>query len=155
MIADLDIKQVCDYLLHLVLDHVNVARGISLDARIAALIDYLDKEGFAKIGGMGETDIFGYGKGGMRGGVRTPDEFRNLVKQLFTPIVKRWNRDKVGFKMPNEGYGEPGTETLVNLITFADNFTLCASSFEELQTMINELTAKIQEAGLTWKVRKN
>ena len=57
--------------------------------------------------------------------------------------------------MPSNGYGESETYDVINLLTFADNFTLFASSYEQLQMMINELTARVQEVGPTWKIRKN
>ena len=60
VIADLDIKQAFDYLVHLVLDQVNVARGVSLDVRIAALMYYFGKEGLAKNqwdGGDGQIQL--------------------------------------------------------------------------------------------------
>ena len=147
------VRKAFDYKLDIVLDQFNIARGIPLEARIAALLDYINKEGFAKINGMDETERFPCEGGARQGGVRTPDEFRELIKQTLSPLLTEWKGKGEGFKMPNQGFLEDNTYALINLITFADNFTLFASSY--VQRMMDDMTARIEEVGLTWKVRKN
>ena len=70
-------------------------------------------------------------------------------------MIKDWEERGVGFKLPNRGFLEDDTCTFINLTTFADNFTLFASSYEKLQQMVDDITRRIQEVGLAWKVRRN
>ena len=151
--VDLDVKQAFDYMGHIALDDTNKQKGISTNARLAALRDYIDKKGEAKINGMETTEQFDYDSGGMQGGVRTPDEFNDLIKQIFSTMVEEWRTKGLGFKLWNDGFYTEGTYTLVNLITFADNFTIFAATYEELQTMLDDITERLTKVGMTWKVQ--
>ena len=53
--------------------------------------------------------------------------------------------------MWNKGYGIEGTYELINLETFADNITVFASGYAEMQRMTKELTEIITAIKLKWK----
>ena len=57
--------------------------------------------------------------------------------------------------MWNNGFLTAGTYGLINLITFADNFTILATTYEALQIMLDDITERLMKVGMTWKVKKD
>ena len=75
-------------------------------------------------------------------------------------MAQGWNERGIGFKMPNKGFtkeegGEGEDHHVVSMEIFADNVTLLASGYEEMQTMINEITVCMHRIKLKWKPGKD
>ena len=85
-------------------------RGVSTNVRLAALRDYTGKQAKARLNGVGETGEFRLGSGGRQGGVRTPDEWENLLKNEFASLAQDWHERGVGFKMHNKRVHQGGRE---------------------------------------------
>ena len=88
LINDLDIEQAFDYMNHIALDDGNESRGASINVRLAALRDYTGKKAKARLNGVGVTEEFRQGSGGRQGGVRTPDEWKNLLKKELAILAQ-------------------------------------------------------------------
>ena len=100
----MDVEQAFDYMNHIELDDANKGREVSTNVRLAALRDYTGKKAKARLNGVGETGEFRLGSAGRQGGVRTPDEWKNLLKKELATLAQEWHDRKVGFKMPKKGF---------------------------------------------------
>ena len=151
VVAGLDVEQAFDTMDHIEMDETNKARKVNLNARIAALKDYINKAAKAKLNGVGVTEDFEVETGGRQGGVRTPDEWKYMLKRGFTKPSKKWTDEGVGFKMSREGLGEPDSYDVINLEIFADNIYIFAGSSDQMQVMIDEVTVEMHKMRLRWK----
>ena len=88
LVGDFDVEQAFGYMDHEELDNVNRDREINVNASLAALRDYTDKNATARLDGVGTTPEFRLGTGGRQGGVRTSDEWKNLQTKRFSQICR-------------------------------------------------------------------
>ena len=62
---------------------------------------------------------------------RTPDEFNNIIHNIYTTIIVKWREERTGYHI--EGHE-------CNHVIWVGLIILIANDFEEMQTMVTELT---------------
>ena len=92
-------------------------------------------QAYINLPGAGPTSTFDFWRGGKQGGVETPDERRILVQHVLEPVVQRWHKTCVGFRLPDED----DAWLVVSHAIWADNIILFASGFGMLQSMITDV----------------
>ena len=82
-------------------------------------------------------------KGGVQGGVMTPDDWNDLIEDCLETLVEEWEKEGVGVSC-----GQAGR---LSHLVWADNIWLFARTREELERMQVQLTDRLEEKGLWWK----
>ena len=110
-----DVWTAFDEMKHGELQNANEYMGVSTEAQLASLMDCRNKTADMEISGVGKSEQFGLQKGGGQGGVRTPDEFNNMMQYALGTVgtwqlglvgfhfTDGWSRDQSGAKPPPVG----------------------------------------------------
>ena len=113
---------------------------------MATTQDYTNKTARLHLTETVKTDEIPFTQGGWQGGTRTPDEFSTIIHNIYAKTITKWREEGTGYYIKG---GE------CNHIIWADNIILIASSFPEMQRMLDELTENTQDAKFMWKEAKS
>ena len=142
-----DVLTAFDKMQHGPLDKANEFMQVPIEARIAAMRDYEGKTAQLTIPGAGTSNTFPLKQSGGQGGVRTPDEFNNMMRCILMELVSFWEELGIGY-----GYnGRTGGKHMLNHLLWADNIFLLGTSTEEIQHMLDMITGRLNQFGFQWK----
>lgn len=119
--------------------------GLSANTLRALMREVSNFKASITIPGCGSGPEFDMESGGHQGGIQTPDIWNNLLEVILEPLIKIW--DLFGY-----GYRLSSTIVILHLI-WADNILVLSSSYQLLGKIIQMLTDRIEQQGLTWKAK--
>ena len=145
-IASADLLTAFDMMQHDARARTIVKRGMHPSAVAAVLREYVGLQGRATMAGVGTSEPFHLQKAGRQGGVDTPKELNIMVEISLHKCLETWSRKGWGFRPRGSTEGPALTHAV-----WADNVYLIAASLEDLQSMIEELSAELLWLGFDWK----
>ena len=113
------------------------------DLTRALLEESLCLQAEARFPGIEATDPFPFNRSIRQSGVEAPWQWNVVMRHLLALLVPSWERRGFGSKVPY-------VHCLTHLV-WADNLYFLASSFVNLQTMMQEFTDLLVHAKLSWK----
>ena len=85
-----DILTAFDAIVHETMDLAFEAKGVDLSTRIALLKQVSSKWARLRITCAGLTQVFPFQRGGLRGGVNTPEVFNMILQTFLADIISFW-----------------------------------------------------------------
>ena len=136
MVASLDVLTAFDRMKHGPLEEANEFMEVPVEARLAAMRDYEGKTAQFKIPGAGTSAVFPLEQSGGQGGVRTPDEFNNMMRCILIELIIIWEELGIGYSYK----GGMDNNHMLNHLLWADNIFVLGTSTEEVQYMLDMIT---------------
>ena len=120
---------------------IEALRQSNIDSGYIQLIGNIYKEATAKLKLHKTSNAFKIRKGVRQGDTISPKLFNAVLQEIF----KKLNWEEKGIKIDGE---------FINHLRFADDIVLLASTFEELQEMLQELNKESKRVGLKMNLSK-
>ena len=149
IIISLDIKTYFDALDHQTIHDAATNTKTNAHTINATTKDYSHKTASLKITHDISSEFFDFTKGGWQGGSATPDNANIVLEHYLDSMIQKWQKEGTGYHITDDN----GAKHECNHAIWADNVFLIANNTEEAQTMLDEITAKLQEIDLHWKAK--
>lgn len=120
---------------------IDALKNSNIDSGYIHLIENIYKEATAKVKLHKVSNAFKISKGVRQGDTISPKLFNAVLQEVF----KKLNWEERGIKIDGE---------FINNLRFADDIVLLASSFEELQKMLQDLNRESKLVGLKMNLSK-
>lgn len=153
LLGQQDVQRAFEHMSSLLVDDAMKARGAWPEERYAYMMLTSDLIMKARLNCTWSLP-FHVCRGGVTGGIETPECWNSVVSLLVKPLVDSWREQQFGFVI-REAEGHDKINALINLLIWVDNFHHLSTSWDQFTQMVIDMTNVMYEAGFVWKQKES